>query len=98
MPTTLSSSFSSSASPLIEALDSEDFDAVGWINKQFPNERSLTSVPSVLQNLDQMLVEVDTQIASAIRSQARVGFTGRNDLEEAKKSMGKNYLDLWFGQ
>ncbi|KYQ90916.1 Vps53-like domain-containing protein [Tieghemostelium lacteum] len=67
--------------------DKHDFDPITYINDNFPTEQSLTSLDHVVNKLKVKIMKIDDEIIQAIRLQSTSGGKGKEDLENAKKSI-----------
>ncbi|OLP83879.1 Vacuolar protein sorting-associated protein 53 A [Symbiodinium microadriaticum] len=67
-----------------DPLDADNFDAVDYINKQFPNQESLEGLSSFIGQLRQQEKQIEDGIRGAIRRQAAHGRRAQADLSDAK--------------
>lgn len=67
-----------------DPLDAENFNAVDYINKQFPNEDSLGGLSAFIGQLKAQQHEIEEGIKGAVRRQAAFGRRARADLGDAK--------------
>ncbi|CAJ1336960.1 unnamed protein product [Effrenium voratum] len=67
-----------------DPLDAENFNAIDYINKQFPNEDSLTGLAGFIGQLKSQEREIEGSIRKAIRRQAAFGHRAKADLGDAK--------------
>eukprot|EP00931_Biecheleriopsis_adriatica_P034116 TRINITY_DN1973_c0_g1_i3.p1 TRINITY_DN1973_c0_g1~~TRINITY_DN1973_c0_g1_i3.p1 ORF type:complete len:845 (-),score=210.09 TRINITY_DN1973_c0_g1_i3:73-2607(-) len=67
-----------------DPLDAENFSAVDYINRQFPNEASLSGLSSFVERLKAQQQSIEDSIGSAVRRQAANGRRARTDLGDAK--------------
>ena len=85
-------------SPLVEAtlttvfdksteLDSSTFDAVSYINQNFPNERSLQRVDQFLSMTTQKLSTLDQEIYKSVLDQATSGKQADDDVANVKSAI-----------
>ncbi|EIE27794.1 hypothetical protein COCSUDRAFT_26904 [Coccomyxa subellipsoidea C-169] len=77
----------SSGSVQQDAFDSDDFDAVAYINEMFPTENSLGGLDPLIGNLKQKIRKVDQEILVAVRQQSSSGSRARQDLTAAKAAI-----------
>lgn len=80
----IESDFDLDASDDDDPLDAEHFSAVDYINRQFPNEASLSGLSDFVANLRSEQRQVDDDIRVAIRKQAVCGRKAQADLDEAQ--------------
>lgn len=72
-----------------DPLDAENFSPVDYINKQFPNEESLSGLDGFVSRLKSQQRQIDEDIRLAVRRQAAQGRRARADLDEAKAAVGE---------
>jgi hypothetical protein len=70
-----------------DPLDADNFNAVDYINKKFPNEVSLNDLDDFVDNLKGQQKQIDEDIRFAVRRQAACGRRARADLDEAKSAV-----------
>jgi len=70
-----------------DPLDADNFCAVDYINKQFPNEVSLSELDGFVDSLKGQQIQIDEDIRYAVRRQAACGRRARADLDEAKSAV-----------
>lgn len=70
-----------------DPLDADHFNAVEYINRQFPHESSLSGLDDFVQKLKTRQKQNDEDIRLAIRRQAATGRRARADLDEAKSAV-----------
>lgn len=75
------------ASEEYDPLDADSFNPVEYINKQFPNEASLSALDEFVAKLKAQQKHNDEDIRLAIRRQAATGRRARSDLDEAKSAV-----------
>eukprot|EP00928_Gymnodinium_smaydae_P071423 TRINITY_DN55011_c0_g1_i1.p1 TRINITY_DN55011_c0_g1~~TRINITY_DN55011_c0_g1_i1.p1 ORF type:complete len:832 (+),score=217.27 TRINITY_DN55011_c0_g1_i1:70-2565(+) len=71
----------------VDPLDADDFNAVNYINRQFPTEASLSGLDDYVERLRAQKKRVDEEIRHAIRRQAACGRRARADLDEGKAAV-----------
>jgi len=70
-----------------DPLDADNFCAVDYINKHFPNEVSLGGLDGFVDGLKDQQIQIDEDIRYAVRRQAACGRRARADLDEAKSAV-----------
>lgn len=70
-----------------DPLDADNFNAVDYINRQFPNEASLDRLDSFVEQLREQQRQIDEGIRLAVRRQAANGRQARADLGDAKAAV-----------
>lgn len=74
---------------LDELLDSEDFDAIQFINSRFPNEESLDDLDRFAVGVSAKIGAVDEEISRAVQSQSRAGQQASRDITDAQISIAE---------
>jgi hypothetical protein len=69
-------------------LDSASFDAINYINQNFPNERSLQRVDQFLQLTTTKLETLDNEIYKSVLDQATSGKKANDDVAAVKSAIG----------
>mmetsp|Transcript_53122 Transcript_53122/g.95309 ORF Transcript_53122/g.95309 Transcript_53122/m.95309 type:complete len:837 (-) Transcript_53122:74-2584(-) len=67
-----------------DPLDADNFSAVDYINKQFPNEASLSGLNAFVEKLKGQQMQIEENIRASVRRQAATGRRARADLGDAK--------------
>lgn len=67
-----------------DPLDADNFNAIDYINRQFPNEASLGGLGAFINQLKTQEEEIDEGIKNAVRRQAAFGRRAKADLGDAK--------------
>ncbi|KAK7794507.1 hypothetical protein R5R35_004724 [Gryllus longicercus] len=80
--------------PSNDPLDQPDFDAVDYINSQFPTEQSLSNIDDVIANMECKIRSIDSEIRSVVRSQTNKGQDGRAALEEAQRVIQQLFVHV----
>ncbi|CAK9099194.1 Vacuolar protein sorting-associated protein 53 A (AtVPS53) (Protein HEAT-INTOLERANT 1) [Durusdinium trenchii] len=80
----LEDDFEPLASEEPDPLDAENFNAIDYINKQFPNEDSLGRLGNFIEQLKVQEREIEEGIKNAVRRQAAFGRRAKADLGDAK--------------
>lgn len=70
--------------PSDDPLDSATFDPIGFINQNFPNERSLSRMDQYLRLTEEKIATIDDEIFSAIIAQAAAGKQADDEVAEVK--------------
>lgn len=70
-----------------DPLDADNFNPVDYINKNFPNEVSLSGLDGFVNGLKAQQRQIDEDIRHAVRRQAASGRRARADLDEAKSAV-----------
>eukprot|EP00300_Choanocystis_sp_HF-7_P004984 c13815_g1_i3.p1 GENE.c13815_g1_i3~~c13815_g1_i3.p1 ORF type:complete len:998 (+),score=255.91 c13815_g1_i3:1-2994(+) len=70
-----------------DELDAQDFNAVAYINKHFPDEGSLARVESFMDTMRQRVTKLDNKIVTAIREQGKSGKKAKDDLRDAEAAI-----------
>ena len=70
--------------PSHDPFDSPDFDPVDYLNKQFPNERSIDNLGFFVSEIQAKLRETETNLMEAVKVQATTANTAARDLDLAK--------------
>ncbi|KAF9903384.1 Vacuolar protein sorting-associated protein 53, partial [Lobosporangium transversale] len=70
-----------------DPLDAQEFSAVEYINKIFPNEHSLATVDQVLLKLQAKAQQVQEELRELTRAQTDGGQKGQEEVEAAKKGI-----------
>lgn len=60
-----------------------DFDVIDCINKQFPNEQSLSTIEEHIASVKEKIQQHDEEISAAVRSQTIIERDGRDELDKA---------------
>ncbi|KAG6451570.1 hypothetical protein O3G_MSEX007240 [Manduca sexta] len=77
-----------------EQFDSDDFDAVAYINRVFPTEQSLSGVESAVAKCEFHLSGVEHDIRRLVRAQADQREAGQKALTEAQQCMAELALQV----
>ena len=70
-----------------DEIASADFNAVDFINKEFPTEQSLVHLDPVLTKLRIKIAQTDAEIARQVRQLSGTGDKASSDLETAQQSI-----------
>ena len=68
----------------LDPLDAENFNAIDYINRQFPNEDSLCGLGNFIEQLKAQEQNIEEGIKHAVRRQAAFGRRAKADLGDAK--------------
>lgn len=77
-----------------EQFDSDDFDAVAYINRVFPTEQSLSGVESAVARCEFRLSGVEQDIRRLVRAQAEQREAGQEALTEAQRCISELALQV----
>ncbi|EAL64485.1 Vps53-like domain-containing protein [Dictyostelium discoideum AX4] len=69
--------------------DKHDFNPVAYINDNFSNEQSLTRLDNFMNRLKLKIIKIDEEIIQEVRLQSISGGKGKEDLENAKRSINE---------
>ncbi|EGC31747.1 hypothetical protein DICPUDRAFT_57519 [Dictyostelium purpureum] len=67
--------------------DKHDFSPVSYINEHFPNEQALPKLDNFMNRLKLKIIKIDEEIIQEVRLQSISGTKGKEDLENAKRSI-----------
>ena len=73
---------------------SENFNAIDYINKLFPNEPSLVGVDAAVMQIKRKIRRVDGEIITAIREQSTSGTQAKEDLAEAQQAIQELFAKI----
>lgn len=79
---------------LDDLLDSEEFDAIRFINGRFPNEESLDDLDRFVVGISAKIGAVDDEISRAVQSQSRAGEQASRDIRDAQVSISELFDKL----
>mmetsp|Transcript_7164 Transcript_7164/g.11810 ORF Transcript_7164/g.11810 Transcript_7164/m.11810 type:complete len:972 (-) Transcript_7164:1024-3939(-) len=80
--------------PRNDPFGNPDFDAVDYINREFPNEHSLGNLDSKIQELKTNIKQLDEDILVAVRQQSTAGSKAKQDLAEGKTAMQELFAKI----
>eukprot|EP00117_Sycon_ciliatum_P034852 scpid28331/ scgid26521/ Vacuolar protein sorting-associated protein 53 homolog len=80
--------------PSSDPLDSNDFNAVEYINALFPTEQSVANIDDVMKRMRLKIRRLDDDIRGVVRGQTNVGHDGRQSLEEAQKAIQELFIRI----
>lgn len=66
-----------------DSFDDPNFDVIDCINKQFPNEQSLSNIEEHISNIREKIKQHDDEISLAVRGQTIIERDGRDELDRA---------------
>ncbi|GAM17722.1 hypothetical protein SAMD00019534_008970 [Acytostelium subglobosum LB1] len=75
--------------PSQDPIDRYDFNPVKYINENFPTEQNLNHLDTFMARLRQKIAKIDEEIIQEIRLQSSTGAKGKEDLENAKRSINE---------
>lgn len=78
---------SSAGLDLEDPLDSADFDAVQFINTNFPTEASLSSLDTFVLGIGSQISVLDEEISRAVQAQSCAGQQASKDINDAQVSI-----------
>ena len=71
-----------------DELDGPSFDALAFVNKKFPDERSLEGLDAAIAGYDEEIRMLDASILETVREQSTAGSLAAKDIADAKDSIG----------
>ncbi|EFA82338.1 Vps53-like domain-containing protein [Heterostelium album PN500] len=75
--------------PSQDPIDRHDFNPVKYINDNFTNEQSLVHIDAHMNKLRLKIHKIDEEIVQEVRMQSSTGSKGKEDLENAKRSINE---------
>ncbi|EGG24571.1 Vps53-like domain-containing protein [Cavenderia fasciculata] len=75
--------------PSQDPIDRHDFNPVTFINDNFTSEQSLVHIDSFMNKLHIKIHKIDEEIIQEVRLQSSTGSKGKEDLENAKRSINE---------
>ena len=73
--------------PSDDPVDQPDFDPVEYLNKQLPDEQSLSRLPVLLAEHQRNLSHTEEELVEAVRAQATSAHTAARDLHNARQAV-----------
>jgi DNA repair exonuclease SbcCD ATPase subunit len=70
-----------------DPLDAPNFDAVEYINQQFPSETSLENLDPFVARLQAQISSLDEEISGAVQAQSEAGEKAERDINEAQTAI-----------
>jgi hypothetical protein len=71
-----------------DEFDTDDFDADLWVNRRFPDEKSLEGLDSCIASTENEIVQLDASVLETVREQSSAGQLAARDITDAKDSIG----------
>lgn len=73
--------------PSTDPIDQPDFNPVDYINRQFPEERSLDALNAFTSNIQKRLAATEHELIDAVEAQATTASSAAKDLQTAREAV-----------
>jgi hypothetical protein len=73
---------------VVDDFDAPEFSAEDWVNRRFPDEKSLEGIDSCITSTDLEVKQLDESILETVREQSSAGQLAARDIASAKDSIG----------